>query len=176
MGDTPENTKPRIYVACLTAYNCGYLHGAWIDADQDENAIRAEIGVMLKGSPVADAEEYTIHDYEGFGEIQISEYAGIATVVTLAAFVMEHGALGAAVLDHFGGDIEEATDALADRYHGVFESLADYVQEVTEEATEIPQSLRYYIDWQAMARDAEMSGDVFTVETAYDEIHVFAGG
>jgi antirestriction protein len=44
-----------------------------------------------------------------------------------------------------------------------------------EEATEIPQSLRYYIDWQAMARDAEMSGDLFTVETAHDEIHVFAG-
>lgn len=33
MGDTAENTKPRIYAACLAAYNSGYLHGAWIDAD-----------------------------------------------------------------------------------------------------------------------------------------------
>lgn len=130
---------------------------------------------MLKGSPVTDAEEYAIHDYEGFGGIQISEYAGMGTVATLATFVVEHGALGAAVLDHFSGDIEDAIDALSDRYHGVFESLADYIQDVTEETTEIPQSLRYYIDWQAMARDAEMSGDVFTVETAHDEIHVFAG-
>jgi Antirestriction protein (ArdA) len=29
-------TEPRIYVACLAAYNNGYLHGAWIDAIQGE--------------------------------------------------------------------------------------------------------------------------------------------
>ncbi|WRD78704.1 antirestriction protein ArdA (plasmid) [Sphingobium baderi] len=37
-----------------------------------------------------------------------------------------------------------------------------------------PPNLRYYIDWKAMARDAEMSGDLFTIETPHDEIHVFA--
>jgi len=31
---------PRIYVACLAAYNAGKLHGEWIDADQDAEAIR----------------------------------------------------------------------------------------------------------------------------------------
>ena len=46
---------------------------------------------------------------------------------------------------------------------------------MTEECTAIPESLRFYIDWQAMARDWEMSGDLFTVQTAHDEIHVFAG-
>ena len=40
----------------------------------------------------------------------------------------------------------------------------------------IPQSLHYYIDWQAMARDAEMNGYLFTISTAYNEVHVFAGG
>ena len=29
-----SDSNPRIYVACLAAYNNGYLHGAWIDADQ----------------------------------------------------------------------------------------------------------------------------------------------
>ena len=37
----------RIYVACLTAYNNGYLHVAWIDADQDSDQIRDEIAAML---------------------------------------------------------------------------------------------------------------------------------
>lgn len=46
---------------------------------------------------------------------------------------------------------------------------------MTEEATTIPPSLRCYIDWQAMARDAELSGDVFTLTTAWDVVHVFAG-
>ena len=27
--------EPRIYVACLAAYNNGHLHGAWIDAAQE---------------------------------------------------------------------------------------------------------------------------------------------
>ena len=49
---------------------------------------------------------------------------------------------------------------MIDRYMGSHASLADYVQDMTEEATAIPQGLRFYIDYQAMARDAEMSGDL----------------
>ena len=46
---------------------------------------------------------------------------------------------------------------------------------MTEDSMTIPQSLHYYIDWQAMARDAEINGDLFTISTAYNEVHVFAG-
>ncbi|MCT8003625.1 antirestriction protein ArdA [Sphingomonas sanguinis] len=59
-----SDSTPRIYVACLAAYNNGYLHGTWIDADQDADQIRDEIAAMLARSPVEDAEEYAIHDYE----------------------------------------------------------------------------------------------------------------
>lgn len=170
-----KTDQPRIYVACLAAYNSGYLHGAWIDATQGEWAIWDDIQAMLAASPIPDAEEHAIHDYEGFGGIRLTEYEPIDVVVALAAFFAEHGALGAAVLAHFCGDFDEARDAIAHRYHGCHTSLADYVQEITEETTEIPESLRYYIDWQAMARDIEINGDFFTVETAWNEIHVFAG-
>ena len=63
------------------------------------------------------------------------------------------------------------------RWHGssCYPSLADYVQEMTEDSMTIPQTLQYYIDWQAMARDAELNGDLFTISTAYNEVHVFAG-
>jgi antirestriction protein len=172
---TTRTEQPRIYVACLSAYNNGYLHGVWIDATQGEWAIWDGIQAMLAASPLPDAEEHAIHDYEGFGDIRLPEYASIETVVRLAAFFAEHGALGAAVLAHFCGNIEEATEALADNYLGCHASLADYVQEIAEETTAIPETLRCYIDWQAMARDVEINGDLFTVETAHDEIHVFAG-
>ena len=55
-----------------------------------------------------------------------------------------------------------------------FASLADYVEELTAESVTIPEALRYYIDWEAMARDAEMSGEFFIIETARDEVHVFS--
>lgn len=169
-----KKSEIRIYVACLAAYNNGILHGAWIDADQDAWAIYDGISRMLRDSPIPDAEEWAIHDYEGFEGVRIAEYAGIEGVAETAAFIAEHGRLGAELIDHFGG-IEEAREAMADRYHGAYSDLADYVQGITEECVAIPESLRFYIDWQAMARDAEMSGDLFTIQTAHDEIHVFAG-
>jgi len=178
MGEATAITKtenPRIYVACLAAYNNGYLHGRWIDAAQDAWAIYDDVKAMLATSPIAEAEEWAIHDYEGFGNVRISEYAGFAYVSELAAFIAEHGELGLCLLEQYSGEIEEAREALEDRYIGTYSSLADYAQEVTEDSITIPQTLAYYIDWQAMARDAEMSGDVFTVSTAWDSVHVFAG-
>ena len=39
--DQPD--RPRIYAASLSDYNNGRLHGAWIDSDQDREAIGAAI-------------------------------------------------------------------------------------------------------------------------------------
>lgn len=172
---TDQTDKPRIYVACLAAYNNGILHGAWIDAAQEAWTLWDAISDMLAASPMAGAEEWAIHDHEGFGGVPIREYAGLDMVAELAAFIAQHGDLGTALLAHCDGDVDEAQKALADSYLGTHASLADYVQDVTEETTVIPSSLRYYIDWQAMARDAEIGGDLFTVQTAFDVVHVFAG-
>ncbi|MGS1093255.1 antirestriction protein ArdA [Aquamicrobium terrae] len=169
-----SHSSLRIYVACLAAYNNGFLHGTWIDADQDADQIRDEIAAMLARCPIEDAEEYAIHDYEGFEGVNISEYAGIDSVARMAAFIAEHGALGAGLLEQFSGDIDQAETALQDCYHGQFDSLAEYVEELTTESVTIPEALRCYVDWEGMARDAEMGGDLFTIETAHGEVHVFS--
>ncbi|UGQ22251.1 antirestriction protein ArdA [Brucella anthropi] len=169
-----SDSNPRIYVACLAAYNNGCLHGAWIDADQDAGEIRDEIAAMLARSPIEHAEEYAIHDYEGFKSVTISEYASIDTVARMGAFIAEHGALGAGLLEQFSGDMDQAESILQDCYLGQFPKLADYMEELTTESVTIPDALRYYVDWDAMARDAEMAGEFFTIETAYGEVHVFS--
>ncbi|MBN9123640.1 MAG: antirestriction protein ArdA [Nitrosospira sp.] len=69
----------RIYVADLAACNNGRLHSIWINACDDINNIREQIKAMLTASPEGFAEEYAIHDYEGFGSYALSEYAGIET-------------------------------------------------------------------------------------------------
>ena len=175
METVSEITSPRIYVACLAAYNNGILHGAWIDANQEAWAIYDGIRAMLGGSPITDAEEWAIHDYEGFEGIEVAEYAGIEGVAEKAAFIAAHGRLGAELFTYYGS-LAEARQALEDRYYGQFESVTDFMQETLEGSTAIPAPLQYYIDWQAMARDAEMSGDLITIQTAHDEVHVFAGG
>ena len=162
----------RIYVACLAAYNSGWLHGRWIDADQDADAIRGEISTMLEASPISDAEEWAIHDYEGFEGAHLSEYEGIEQVAALASFIGVHGALGGALLAHFCGDLDEARSAIEDHYAGEYPSLAEFAQELTEQSTTVPKCLDFYIDYDAMGRDMAL-GDVFAIETAFDELHIF---
>lgn len=171
----PDSTidTPRIYVACLAAYNNGKLHGVWIDATLDPDAIMEAVQTMLAASPEADAEEWAIHDYDGFHGIQLSEWEGFTEVHAYATFIEEHGQLGAAVLTYNDNDLDEAESMLEDSYAGCYESLADYAQELTEDTTQIPENLAYYIDYERMARDMEMSGDIFTITTAYNEVHVF---
>ncbi len=166
-----KNGEIRIYMACLAAYNNGYLHGRWIDATIGADAIHDEINKMLAASPMPDAEEWALHDYEGFEGLNLSEYEGIGDIVEKAEFIEEHGRLGAEVANHYG-DFETAKRALEDDYAGQYECLADFAQEITEETTFIPETLQYYIDWERMGRDLEVN-DVLAIELEYREVHIF---
>ena len=163
----------KIYVADLAAYNAGYLHGVWIDACSDIDDIWEQVKTMLAESPVENSEEFSIHDYEGFGGYQLSEYEGIGAAHEIACFIEENPKIGGELLNNFGGDLDEARTAAEENYSGCYKSLADYAQELTEEITQIPDNLSFYIDYERMGRDMELSGDVFTIETAFDEVHIF---
>lgn len=161
-----------IYIADLAAYNNGILHGVWIDATQELDDIQEAIQTLLAASPEVGSEEWAIHDYDGFAGLGLGEYESLEHVHAIAVFLEEHGDLGAAVLSHWCGDTEQAQQALSEDYHGCFISLADFAQALTEETTTIPENLVYYIDYEKMGRDLEIS-DIYTVATAYDEVHVF---
>ena len=105
--------RPRIYVACLAAYNNGRLHGRWIDATTPDEIWR-EVSAMLRASPEPHAEEWAIHDYEGFEGATLSEYASFDTVCELAEFIGEHGQLGARIYQHYDNDMEQARAAFED--------------------------------------------------------------
>jgi len=161
----------RIYVACLAAYNNGQLHGRWIDACQEEAAIRDDIKAMLKASPIPNAEEFAIHGYEGFEGASVEEYSSIHNVVALAQFISDNGALGGKLLGYYG-NLDDAENAFNDHYYGELKSVAEFAQELTEQTTEIPSSLEFYIDYDRMARDLEIN-DILSIETGFEEVHIF---
>lgn len=167
-------TTPRIYVACLAAYNSGFLHGRWIDATQSIDEINKEIWQMLAQSPIEDAEEYAIHDYEGFGNIRIGEYCGINEVHALAEFVEEHGEELASAAYNYYGDLDEANDAIENRYCGEYDSELAYAEQLFDDcyAHEIPENLRFYIDYEAFARDLFMC-DYMSVDSG-SGVHIFS--
>lgn len=167
-------TEFRIYVASLSDYNNGFLHGQWIDVT-DADTIREEIAAMLADSPSAKldgfpAEEWAIHDFEGFGPLRLSEYEDIEEIVALAEAAEEHGGafLAWAAYESDNRDCRDFEDA----FLGEWDSVADYVQDFWEQCGGLPDAPNgswwhpaNYIDWQAMGRDLEMSGDVWTVES-----------
>src|SRR5690242_7244320 len=71
---------PRIYVASLSDYNAGELHGVWMDADQDAGELHQAVAAMLALSNEPPAEDWAIHDYEGFGPFRVDEHESLEVV------------------------------------------------------------------------------------------------
>ena len=111
-AQTSTYETQRIYIACLAAYNSGILHGEWIEIEDDIDETWNRIRSVLASSPIEDAEEWAIHDFEGFGGIRLSEWESIERVHELSEFMQEHDEIGALALDHHCGDIDDATRAL----------------------------------------------------------------
>ncbi|MES9589940.1 antirestriction protein ArdA [Streptomyces sp. NPDC094045] len=157
--------SPSIYVASLADYNAGRYHGAWIDADQEADAIRAEIKAMLDRSPTGDAEDYAIHDSSGWGAVDLSEFASIEDVARLAALLKEHPSELVAYLQGEGCAADDIEDEIQDRFRGVWESLAELALE--DIGDELPERFRDHA-WtlaKAIASDWEQSGCYVTIRT-----------
>jgi antirestriction protein len=167
----PKNFNPKIYVACLAAYNNGYHHGTWIDATQSVEAINEEIQAMLKQSPIPHAEEWAIHDYDDFGNLRLGEYENLETVTQIASFIAEQGELGMALLDYTNHDVSAAKRLLEECYEGKHENERQFAYQLFTDCHEIPEYLEPYIDYDRIARDLFMC-DYFSLNVNCN-LHVF---
>lgn len=162
------NIERRIYVASLSDYNAGILHGVWIDVDgKDVDDIMEEVREMLKASPATKqygdiAEEWAIHDHEGFHGL-IGEYTGLDMVVALAEALEEHGEAYAEYLEYFGRDCGTVKD-FKGRYLGEWDSEEDYAQNYVDDSgllAGVDETIQRYFDYEAYTRDLFMDGYVF---------------
>ncbi len=166
-----QTITPRIYVACLAAYNNGKLHGRWIDANQDADAIHEEIQDMLKNSPEPFAEEYAIHDYEGFEGLHLSEYESIKDVVRYARLIEEHGEAYAAYANNVGVDYA-TEEGFEESYQGEWDSEEAFAENLADETMDIPERLAFYFDYEKFARDLFMC-DYYSVQSSQYTVYVF---
>jgi antirestriction protein len=171
------STEPRIYVACLAAYNNGRLHGDWIDADQSADELHEAIARMLAASPQPGAEEWAIHDYEGFGSLRLGEYESLERIATIAAGIAEHGDAFSAWLSY--DESQDATDmrSFEDAYRGEWDSLRAYAEDYAEstgmyDAAEKSGSQYVVVDIDMLTRDLNI--ELYTVESDCHTIYVFS--
>jgi antirestriction protein len=112
--------------------------------------------------------------YDGFGPIKIEEYDDLEEVAHIGELISGHGELFAELVNHFGRKhVDDAVKALDEDYAGEYDSLADWAEQFAED-TGPPDCGPYtgYIDWERYAKDAEMNGDIFTIESG-GKVHVF---
>ena len=133
----PEHSRdlvaePRIYVACLAAYNNGILHGAWIDANQSADDLGAAVQEMLAASPIPSAEEWAIHDYEGFGSLRLSEWESFERISQIAEGLALHGPAFTAWLGYDDSRDPADMDSFLDSYRGEWNSLRDYAEDFAD--------------------------------------------
>src|SRR3712207_1436405 len=105
--DQDEN-RPRIWVGSLSDYNNAVLHGAWIDAAREPEAIQADIDSMLAASPWTartgePAEEWGVFDYDNFGACRIDQHENLDWISSVAKGIAEHGPAFAAWADVMEG-------------------------------------------------------------------------
>lgn len=156
---------PRIYVASLSDYNAGRLHGRWFDATRDAAELQAGVQAMLAASPDVTAEEFAIHDYEGFGSWRIHEYEALETVAGIARGIAEQGTVYGDLAALIGADSLLADpERYQESFLGHWESLDAFVHEMAadmgweEQLESLPPSLQPYVhlDYDLMARDVQI--------------------
>jgi antirestriction protein len=176
---TEQSPEPKIYVASLSDYNAGRLHGRWIDAAQDVEAVEAEIVDMLGESRELVAEEWAIHDYDDFGDIRLGEFEDLGHVCELAAALVEYGeAFGAWYVNGGHDDGQPLGEQFQESFCGTFDDLDDYAQDLATGLGEVTdQHLTtwpfYCIDWDRAGRELELGGDIWTAPASLGRIHIF---
>jgi len=160
-----SDSEYRVYIACLAAYNNGIYHGAWFDVDEE---LHENIGKVLKSSPMDDAEEWAIHDYEL--PFDISEYENIDSLIERVDFIESLDDLDRAPYllynDHMtdlSGD-QITLEQFHDAFMGQAESELDYIYDYVDETgmlDNVPDEVRNYFDYESYARDRFIDDFIF---------------
>ena len=172
-----DSDPPMIYVASLSDYNAGHLHGTWIDASQDPEAIDSQIYDMLSRSQEPIAEEIAIHDYSGFGAWRPDEYEPIETVAIVAQAIGDHGPAITHWIDYLGTGADEAVGSFENAYLGHWPSTTAYAEHLVEDLgvaiTVEPAGWERYVsfDTEALARDLEI--ELHASQEPDGTVHIF---
>lgn len=174
----PRLDLPRAYFASLSDYNHMVLHGAWVEDLGEPDHVRDEIKKMLNASEEAVAEEWALHDYEGFGDWTPSEYESIENLSRVAAGIEEHGPAFSAWVSYLGDATDDRLDQFDEAFRGNWSSMTEFAEQAIENYgldiyEHIPTWLQSYvhIDYAGLGRDMGM--DLYTSDDGSGGVWVF---
>lgn len=155
----------RIFLTNLGKYNEGELVGNWFTLPIDLDEALKEIGIGEENADGSVYEEFFITDYEA--PFKIGEYDDIEHLNSIAEELdktwLEDDDIN--LLMQYYSDFEEM---LSDYNQGRITiysgyTAEQYAEEYVEETgllNEVPDSLKYYIDYEALGRDMRLEGSI----------------
>lgn len=167
----------KIYVASLSDYNAGILHGAWFDLAEYNDAEELYAAIesrVLETSPTAHAEglkaaeEYAIHDYDDTRPSSLGEYESLSDLMEIQDCLnqcssYEEEEAFCAWMDETGNNPDYSS--FEDAYCGKYDSEEDYAYQYIEETgmlDSLPEWAQGYFDYKSFARDMFLDGYTIT--------------
>lgn len=125
---------------------------------------------------VLSAEEYAIHDYDGFYGLgrTLGEYPDLNKVAHAAAMIEEHGEAWALWADNIG-DVTLSEDDFQEAYAGEYDDEKAYAESFVDDTgllSEVREDIACYFNYDAFARDLFL-GDYTFIRAADGAGHVF---
>lgn len=161
----------RVYVANLGKYNEGELVGTWFTPPIDYDEVKEQIGLN------DEYEEYAIHDYEL--PFEIDEYIRIEEINRLCSLAEEIedtpiGDVCGEIQRAFFNSFEDLVEHIDDiQHYPDCNDISDVAYNLVEEGTmgEVSEKLNNYIDYEALGRDLEISGNyVLTTKGVFEYV------
>jgi antirestriction protein len=178
---------PKVWIADLAAYNNGKLHGRWVDAT-DVDELNEAKDAILASSPEPHAEEWAIHDYDGFGALthKLGEYASFELIAKIGALIEGFGDEFIAYVDAVEPDLDDVDErSFQDARRGAWDSEEDWARDRVENlgyegvspgeyvlkdrggwgygdagAINVLELLMDHLDFAMIARDCSANGEV----------------
>lgn len=157
-----------VFLTDLAAYVNGILRGEWVALP----TTREELDAAFERVTCGQDHETFVTDYESEFGVKVDEYENIYKLNEMLSEIDPDGFdVIAAYLEAVSDNISEAIEN-ADRctLYSECETLEDLAAEMVEEGSfgDIPESLRNYIDYEAIARDLGFEG---YCETTYGVLY-----
>jgi antirestriction protein len=167
---------PNVKVDCPECEGEAVFHRIKAGAPEGSEAEEIPCPECKGTGKVDSAEEWEIVDSSAFGGFCEEAENSVEDAVRAAKLMDEYGSAATAAASHFVG-LDEIEKALKHQHLGVYDSVADYVQELEEGSYTLPDHLKGYIDWKSYAENEFpniVAVRVITDQRLYtSELHLF---
>jgi hypothetical protein len=173
-----QEPQPRVWIGTKKAYEEGYLHGNWMEADTSPLDFDIEVNSLINTSPVENDNEYVIGATDGLYDIHVPTDTGLETVRRLTHAIRQHGE-PLVVWVKRGGDIATALESFDGSFLGVFDDPFTISRHILREMGVIdsindamerhPEQLRdyIYIDYKQLIEDLMESGRLIVYKSKH---------